>query len=56
MAYIACLNLLKIEPDNPQALELRDDIIIKPGIDGLLRERRDRQHPPPCDGLYLTAF
>jgi len=32
MAYIACLNLLKIEPDNPQALELRDDIILNLGL------------------------
>ena len=32
MAYIAALNLLKIDPDNPQAVEIRDDIIIDIGL------------------------
>lgn len=32
MAYISCLNLLTIDPDNEQAQELRDDIILNLGI------------------------
>lgn len=32
MAYIACLNLLNIYPDNIQAKEIRDDIILDIGI------------------------
>ena len=32
MAYIACLNLLKIAPNDPQALDLRDDIILNLGL------------------------
>jgi tetratricopeptide (TPR) repeat protein len=32
IAYIACLNLLKLFPDNVQALETRDDIIIDLGM------------------------
>jgi tetratricopeptide (TPR) repeat protein len=32
MAYIACLNLLKIYPDNEQAKEIIDDLIIDMGL------------------------
>jgi len=32
MAYIACLNVLNIYPDNLQAKEIRDDIILDMGI------------------------
>lgn len=32
MAYISCLNYLKIAPEDRQALELRDDIILNLGI------------------------
>ena len=32
MAFIACLDYLKIAPDDKQALELRDDIILNLGI------------------------
>ena len=32
MAYIACLNLLNIYPDNDQAKEIRDDLIIDLGM------------------------
>jgi tetratricopeptide (TPR) repeat protein len=32
MAYIACLNLLNIYPDNIQAKEIRDDIILDMGL------------------------
>ena len=32
MAYIAALDLLKIDPDNVQGIEIRDDIIIDLGI------------------------
>jgi tetratricopeptide (TPR) repeat protein len=32
MAYIACLNLMKIHPDNPQAKEIIDDLIIDMGL------------------------
>ncbi|TAL34868.1 MAG: tetratricopeptide repeat protein [Spirochaetes bacterium] len=32
MAYIACLNLLKIYPEDEQGLELRDDILLNLGL------------------------
>jgi hypothetical protein len=32
MAYIACLDLLKIYPENIQAKEIRDDIMMDMGI------------------------
>jgi Tfp pilus assembly protein PilF len=32
MAYISCLNLLQIYPEDAQALELRDDILLNLGL------------------------
>ncbi len=32
MAYIACLNLLKVCPDDEQAIELRNDILLNLGL------------------------
>ncbi len=32
IAYITCLNLLKLEPDNDEAIELRDEILLNIGI------------------------
>jgi tetratricopeptide (TPR) repeat protein len=32
MAYISCINLLKLFPDNDQAIELRDDILLNLGL------------------------
>ncbi|MCU0822805.1 MAG: tetratricopeptide repeat protein [Spirochaetes bacterium] len=32
MAYIAALNLLKVDPENQQAIEIRDDIILDLGL------------------------
>jgi len=32
MAYIACMNLIELHPDNQQAIEMRDDIILNLGL------------------------
>lgn len=32
MAYIACMNLIEQHPDNQQAVEMRDDIILNLGL------------------------